>query len=342
MRHFFYIILCANFVCNAQNIHSKYIFKNKYDTVLLNYSLQIIEEIDDDELAEKINTHVLNYSSLMLQKADSIYRKKFLFGLAQAYNNKGYFLNSKKLYKEALLNYFKSIAIMKEYAFNKTLGEVYINIANLYQETSNLEISTLYYKEAFRLLIKNNNKYSAAIALTNMSYSSFSIQKYDDAINFNTKAMILKQETGKNANYVSELYRISKCHFEKGNIQLAFEYADRAILHAQKLGDEEYIAKAHVYKGFLFVDNNQLKDAKELIHFLEKSIKQLNNNSVNDAFLKLNTDFTSATLSFEKYIEEKTIRKLNLLKPTFTLDTKFIKESDLFLDSLKTSLKVVK
>lgn len=306
---------------------------------MLNYTLKAIEEIDDDNLAENLNNHVLNYCSLMLTKADTSYRISFLLGLAQAYNNKGFFLDAKKEFKDALLNYYKAIAIMKEYHFKKNLGEVYINIANIYEVNYNYETSSVYYKEAFKLLIKTNNKYSAAVALNNLAHSAFEKGLYDESISYANKAINIKKSLGNKVNYVNELDRISHCYLVKGDFQLAMEYAINAESLAYKLNDDMYIARAKIFKTYLKVNNNELPEAQSAILDLETLVKQMNNTFLNQELETLKDNYTSAKADFAKYKTKKVIKENKKVKSTFNTEVDFLDKSYVFLDSLKKSLK---
>ncbi len=275
----------------------------------------------------------------MLTKADTSFRISFLLGLAQAYNNKGFFLDAKKKFEDALLSYYKAIAVMKEYHFKKNLGEVYINIANIYEVNYNYETSSVYYKEAFKLLIKTNNKYSAAVALNNLAHSAFEKGLYDESISYANKAINIKKSLGNKVNYVNELDRISHCYLVKGDFQLAMEYAINAESLAYKLNDDMYIARAKIFKTYLKVNNNELPEAQSAILDLETLVKQMNNTFLNQELETLKDNYTSAKADFAKYKTKKVIKENKKVKSTFNTEVDFLDKSYVFLDSLKKSLK---
>ena len=239
-------------------------------------------ETNDYKLAVKYSEELINLAE---QKRDNIY-------LYSGYFLKGNAEWSLGNLAEALNAYFKSGEIAQKANDHKREGNTYGAIANIYVVANNHTNARLYYKKAIATLRKSNDSIALASTILNSGDEYRTGKIYDSALlNFNEAGKIFERldySTGKaytlgnigmvyaaigrtslaekNLNeairilqqsedyYPICVYLISMCDIflEKGDNQVAMNYALRSLQLAEQVGLKEQITSANLKLSELY------------------------------------------------------------------------------------------
>jgi len=239
-------------------------------------------ETNDYKLAVKYSEELINLAE---QKRDNIY-------LYSGYFLKGNAEWSLGNLAEALNAYFKSGEIAQKANDHKREGNTYGAIANIYVVANNHTNARLYYKKAIATLRKSNDSIALASTILNSGDEYRTGKIYDSALlNFNEAGKIFERldySTGKaytlgnigmvyaaigrtslaekNLNeairilqqsedyYPICVYLISMCDIflEKGDNQIAMNYALRSLQLAEQVGLKEQITSANLKLSELY------------------------------------------------------------------------------------------
>jgi class 3 adenylate cyclase len=239
-------------------------------------------ETNDYKLAVKYSEELIKLAE---QKNDNVY-------LYSGYFLKGNAEWSLGNLAEALNAYFKSGEIAQKANDHKREGNTYGAIANIYVVANNHTNARLYYKKAIATLRKSNDSIALASTILNSGDEYRTGKIYDSALlNFNEAGKIFERldySTGKaytlgnigmvyaaigrtslaekNLNEAIEIlqqsedyypicvYLISMCDIflEKGDNQIAMNYALRSLQLAEQVGLKEQITSANLKLSELY------------------------------------------------------------------------------------------
>jgi class 3 adenylate cyclase len=232
-------------------------------------------EVNDLNLA-------LQYAEELIKSADQAGNNLYLHS---GYLQKGNKKRLSGDLEDALDAYLKSSEYAKKANFTRGEGNTYITIADIYSISKHHENAMLYYHKAISILRQSNDSVALASAILNAGEEFFYNQMYDSAFLFfdesrlifekvnypigkaysmgnlgmvyaYTGKSILAEQNIKNAIQVLEeledyypisVYLIAMCdiYLEKGDEDIALNYARRSLAIAQQYGLKEQISDAN-------------------------------------------------------------------------------------------------
>lgn len=150
-------------------------------------------------------------------------QRSFRLSLANAYNNKGYVLEKRGLYEDAIKLYDKSLILHQE----------------------------------------NEDKANIAIALNNIGIVHYRRGHTDTAIVFYEKSLTLKLEVGDTLGASKSLNNIGTIYYRQGDISRALEYYHKCLEIKEQIGNKEALGPTYTNLGSVYRSQKDYKKALE-------------------------------------------------------------------------------
>ncbi|MFY0600720.1 MAG: tetratricopeptide repeat protein [Cyclobacteriaceae bacterium] len=350
---FFHLFTLAQDQKVADSLRKIYLHNNLEDTIKpellgslsfnevnnLNLALSYAEELT--QLAQK---------NLQFNSAD----KKNLYYLSLGFFLKGNVKRKLGDLDEALEAYLKSITIAKEAGKKRLEGNAYGAIADIYSFSNNHSNAILYYRKAIEMLRQSKDSIELATVILNTGDEYLIDQDYDSALAYfaesgaifekvnypigkaynlgnigmvyaNTgedelaekninEAIGILEEAGDFYPVCFYLISISDIYQEKGDIDIALNYANRSLQLAEKNGLKQQISDA----------NLKLSELREKTGDHGESLKHYKNHiAYRDSVNNIETirNIADQRTEFEVNLKEK---EIDLLEKSRTLDRTYI------------------
>lgn len=174
------------------------------------------------------------YIRQALELSKSLNYKK---GLAQAYNELGALASIKSDSKEALKNYFLSLAIKEELKDERGIGIGYINIGMIYSDQDQFKEADTYFRKALNSFVKINNEKEIAAAYNSLG-GLFEEQKmHDSAIHYMEKGLEIRKRINDEEGLTESYGNLGVVYRKLGDLKKALIYYKLDNLQNQRSGN---------------------------------------------------------------------------------------------------------
>mgnify|MGYP003666173602 CR=1 FL=1 len=244
---------------------------------LLTFSIHFSQEIENQyfiKAKELRYENKLDSSFQYFQKAIEQYgQHDDSVGIALSYNYLGLISSSFNNRKDALNYFYKAIKINNKVSNYEALVGNYNNLANYYLK-EDVKLALKYYKEAQRLLPKNQSDRKSAIINMNIGliFSSTDPEffNYDSAVHYYLNSLESFKAINDSIN-LSNLYNNLGVLYEtKDNMEAALDNYQNSISLSTALDDKHDIAKTKMNIGNVLLKQ---KKYKESLEYYEKSLE---------------------------------------------------------------------
>lgn len=195
---------------------------------------------------------------------------------ANALHNIGNVYKEQKDNKNALEFYEKALKMRKEIEDQQGIGVSYNSIAGLYlmsaQEQKNSTYAERdylkareYFKKAFDIQEKIDDKSNMAISLNNLGIIYMHENKYDSALASSMSALMISEDIGDKYTAAFSLASIADIYQKQNNINQSSGYAMKALAIGDSLRILEIIKTAHKTLSENYSSLNQLD--KSIMHY---------------------------------------------------------------------------
>lgn len=201
--------------------------------------------------------------------------------LASAYNYMAIVLREQADYDGAKTNLKKAAEALKGYPDSNLLANIYVNMANVYDDLGEYDMSLETNEKALTISKKLFGEHSinAANIYNNVGLVLIERGYYNRAIEYLEKAVeIRKQNNQTNDVTMQYLYQnIGDAYARMGYIHLDLEYQQRALVIAERLEDKEdkHLALMYLYIGESYTN---IGDYSKAFYYLKKSEKSITEN----------------------------------------------------------------
>jgi len=189
-----------------------------------------------------------------------------LSGLAHAYDELG-------RYPEARAAVERSLAIQLPAlgAWHPDIALLYLLLGNICDDEGDAGCATDNYKRALAIREKTNDQEGVANALNNLAVVAFGAERYDEALDYNRRALSIREaHDGKDEDVAMSLVNIGDIHRRLGRSAEALPLYERALVLA-----EEQVGKDHPYVGDALLGIGECKlalgDAAAALPLLERA-----------------------------------------------------------------------
>lgn len=215
----------------------------------------------------------LNHAEIALKMS---VQKKYLKGIAAAYNNLGCVNIILGNYSEALPYLFKSLKISEAHGFKKVASDSYTFMGTLYWKQENYNMALNNYFKALKLGREMDDKQLMAACLINAGNLYSETSEYDKASGMFNDALVILQEllkTTGNKRYkkgIAAAYNnIGQVNYMKKDYENALANFQKAFILKQEIGDKLPLASSYNNIGKVYMQMGKQEDAYEyLVHGL--------------------------------------------------------------------------
>lgn len=156
--------------------------------------------------------------------------------LANLYNNIGLIFQETNDKRKALSFLFKSVTIYQSLDDLENIGATYTNISKAYSSLQKNDSSLYYIKQSIDYNTKANNIYGLSIAYINLAniLTSNAYKRYDEALSYYRKSLILKKEMNEEEGIVIIYSDISNIYRLKQQNDSFLFYTNKALTLSKK------------------------------------------------------------------------------------------------------------
>ena len=276
-------------------------------------------------------------------KAQELAQKnQYVFGLANAYLNKGNAQIILSNYPEALQNFIKSQQYFEQLSaanseidqarIKNGLARSYASAGVVYSEENNYSKALENYFKALKIYQETQQKGNISKAYNNIAIVYKSQNHPDQALSYLQKALQIQQETGEQSTAVT-LANIGVIYFEKGDDAKAFEYYNKAKKFFALIDNKRGFALLQNYFGDYY---SKQKNYDSAIRYYNESLQLYAEMDNTFGISLVNYSLAELYVAQKKYPEAlaSAEKSLALAKEIGTLDQ--TKESEKLLSDIYT------
>lgn len=227
----------------------------------------------------------LRYSELLIQAATALDSTVYLF---QGYLEKGTSLRVKGDLANSLESYFEGARIAEKEKNNNLLGKVYIAIADVYSIMGNHQNTVKYYQNAIQILRHENDSLSIASALLNAGDELINVNSLDSALKYTNEAEIIFNRIDSKVGRAYSLGNLGMIYAKLGLDLKAEYHMNKAILILQELHEYYPIAVYLTYISEIYSEKGEEQLAINYARLsLDLALRHGMKKQVSDAYLTL-------------------------------------------------------
>lgn len=254
-----------------------YFYQGKADSVLVFWQLsnQKLLGIGGKPLADSYNNLGIIYQRIGNLDSSQFFHDKSLkirtaikdtLAIADSYFNIGSIERTKGNLNKALNHYLSSLKIYQLSENEIKIGDAYNSIALVYLGLEQYQQCLYYQDKAIKIKEKNtDNPRSYAGALNNMAACYLKMEKYEEALNSFIKAEKVYEGIGDYRNLTGIYINLSSIYKDRGELDIAKNYLNSAILILRQLNDKETLAMALNNLGAIYLLEKDFKNAEPIL-----------------------------------------------------------------------------
>lgn len=228
-------------------------------------------------------------------------------GIANCYNNIGNSYTRQGYTSRALSFHRRALKIRKKIKDEPNLAVSYNNIGNVYQSLKNYDKALEHHLWSLRIKEKLKDSSEMVVSLNNIGGVYTDLKNYDQAIVYHRRALELNAKVKKNKEDEEIAYiNMARAFYYDGQNNEALDYAKRALVIADEIGDSQTILEGNDLLGKIY---EQLKDYKKALFYFHEhqTLKdQLFNEENTSKMLSLQYDYEyDKKLQAQRYIQSK-------------------------------------
>ena len=189
--------------------------------------------------------------------------------ISKTYFNIGLIYYYTAKYDLAIQQYIEALKLLESIKDTQTLPNIYNGLSGMYKEIRNYDEALNYGQKALKLFSQNKDSVGMASALNNVGNVYDYQNKLDEALDYYRKSMRMKELIKMERGMSSTLNNIGIILSKKDSVLQALEYYNKALSYSTVNSDK--ISQAVSYDGIGMV-YYKLKQYDKALSFLEKSI----------------------------------------------------------------------
>jgi len=189
--------------------------------------------------------------------------------ISKTYFNIGLIYYYTAKYDLAIQQYIEALKLLESIKDTQTLPNIYNGLSGMYKEIRNYNEALNYGQKALKLFSQNKDSVGMASALNNVGNVYDYQNKFDEALDYYRKSMHIKELIKMDRGMSSALNNIGIILSKKDSVLQALEYYNKALSYSTVNSDK--ISQAVSYDGIGMV-YYKLKQYDKALSFLEKSI----------------------------------------------------------------------
>jgi serine phosphatase RsbU (regulator of sigma subunit)/Tfp pilus assembly protein PilF len=189
--------------------------------------------------------------------------------ISKTYFNIGLIYYYTSKYDLAIQQYIEALKLLESIKDTKTLPNIYNGLSGMYKEIRNYDEALNYGQKALKLFSLNKDSVGMASALNNVGNVYDYQNKFDQALDYYRQSMHVKALIKMDRGMSSTLNNIGIILSKKDSVLQALEYYNKALSYSTVNSDK--ISQAVSYDGIGMV-YYKLKQYDKALSFLEKSI----------------------------------------------------------------------
>jgi serine phosphatase RsbU (regulator of sigma subunit)/Tfp pilus assembly protein PilF len=189
--------------------------------------------------------------------------------ISKTYFNIGLIYYYTAKYDLAIQQYIEALKLLESIKDTKTLPNIYNGLSGMYKEIRNYDEALNYGQKALKLFSQNKDSVGMASALNNVGNVYDYQNKLDEALDNYRKSMRMKELIKMERGMSSTLNNIGIILSKKDSVLQALEYYNKALSFSSVNSDK--ISQAVSYDGIGMV-YYKMKQYDKALSFLEKSI----------------------------------------------------------------------
>ncbi len=190
---------------------------------------------------ELMNSNPDTSTLLSTQALQLAEKKQWKKGIANSYNQLGWFNFLKGEYSFALENYNKAIALWDQLNDKRGKATSLGRIGSVYQMQADYPKAVSYYLTALKIAEEMGDKNKIAGILGNIGIVYDGQGDYSKALDYYFKALKMKEEMGAKNLTASTLCNIGVIYMKQADYSKALDYYFRALKIAEELGEKNYM-----------------------------------------------------------------------------------------------------
>ena len=167
--------------------------------------------------------------SFYRQSLEMRYDIKDKDGISNSFNNIGYVYFRRSDYKQALLYYRKAIEIQKTQNDERGLATSLCNMGSIFLNQKRVDSANVYFKSAFKIRERNKDSLGLASLFMNFAAAFYVTNKKDSALSFILKAANIREKLNDKSGLANCYNSIGKHYADANQVDLAVEYTNKAI-----------------------------------------------------------------------------------------------------------------
>ena len=186
---------------------------------------------------------------------------KYHKGTAEIKYYKALVYSKKNDYYNAYDNYNKSLQLFSQ--INDSLGLAKVNngIGLIEIKRGNYSKGLKYSLSAIDIFERKNLEYELGLAYNNLSEAYFSIKQFDRALDFNIKALQVREQFQDTVGIISSTKNIALLYSMRKENRKAIEYYEKALLYLNAEKDREIRGEVLSNIGAEYLEFNDIKNA---------------------------------------------------------------------------------
>lgn len=210
-------------------------------------------------------------------KANNIYATLDMMGhLASGYIWIGNIYKEQGEYNKALENYLNALKIYENENDEQNIGYPLLNISSIYRFMKQYDLAKQYAFEAKEKFNKTKNKNGAGASLYRIALITSEEKDYSKTISYLFDAKKLFEET-QNTYFLTLVNQfLGTCYLKTGNNDIAFDYFEKSLESAQRIGDMNLISTSFQNIGTEYFAKGDYLTALEFMQKAEKVLLDIN------------------------------------------------------------------
>ncbi|MBN4061792.1 tetratricopeptide repeat protein [Bacteroidales bacterium AH-315-I05] len=208
-------------ICNAYLSWGEEVYLNNPDTALILFHVarEIAEEnLDNDPV--------------------DLLKRKYLFFLAEAFNNIGTIHHAQGNFHRALDNFHKSLNLHKDSGSKEGVATSLNNIGAIYKIQGDIQKALEYFHKSLKTREETGDKLGVANSLNNIGIIYQHEGDIEQALRYFDKSLKIREEIGDKTGVANSLNNIGVICKIQGDIQGALDYSHKSLKISEEIGDK--------------------------------------------------------------------------------------------------------
>ena len=247
-------------------------------------------------------------------------------GMATALSNIGSVYSTDFRYDESLAYYNSSLAIFENINDTLNISKVLIFIGNIYGNKYQLEKATTYFDKSLIYIIPTKDSRSEALVYSNMADNFTRKKEYQKAERYYYKSLEISSNIKDPNGERNTLFALSKCFLHQKKYDECILRAKESLTIAAQIGDNMYSVANYYSLSDVYKAKNNIELAFEYLEKATSLESQIKQHSANRALQKLEIEkikmkdsllqvekTTQVALNHEKEINAKNLQRTRLI-----------------------------